>query len=60
MIVEIWDYLRDVLNLVIAGHYIADEAPLSFLVAPTLCEALMVLMHQAGESFGKSLPGSLC
>lgn len=51
-IVEIWDYLRDVLNLILTGHYIADEAPLSFLVAPTLCEALMALMRQAGNPLG--------
>jgi len=48
-IIEIWEYLRDVLNLILTGHYIADEAPLSFLVAPTLCEALIALMHQTGD-----------
>ncbi|KAH9985425.1 hypothetical protein BJV74DRAFT_576100 [Russula compacta] len=50
--VEIWDYLRDVLLLIITGHYIGDEAPLGFLVAPTLCEALLVLLRQTGDRLG--------
>lgn len=50
--VEIWDYLRDVLLLIITGHYIGDEAPLGFLVAPTLCEALLALLRQTGDRLG--------
>ncbi|KAI0304910.1 hypothetical protein BC826DRAFT_23029 [Russula brevipes] len=47
--VEIWDYLRDVLILILTEHYIEDEAPLGFLVAPTLCEALLALLRQMGD-----------
>ncbi len=55
-VVEIWDYLRDVLILILTGHYLGDEAPLSFLVAPTLCEALLVLLHRTGDRLGNPLP----
>lgn len=51
-VVEIWDYLRDVLILVLTGYYLGDEAPLSFLVAPTLCEAMLVLLHRTGDRLG--------
>jgi len=47
--VEIWDYLRDVLLLILTEHYIEDEAPLGFLVAPTLCSALLALLSQMGD-----------
>lgn len=50
--VGIWDYLRDVLLLILTGHYIGDEAPLGFLVAPTVCEGLLGLLHKSGDPFG--------
>lgn len=50
--VGIWDYLRDVLLLILTGHYIGDEAPLGFLVAPTLCEGLLGLLHKSGDPLG--------
>jgi hypothetical protein len=50
--VEIWDYLRDVLLLILAGHYVGDEAPLSLLVAPTICGALLALLYQAEVHLG--------
>ena len=50
--VEIWDYLKDVLLLILAGHYVGDEAPLSLLVAPTLCEALLALLCQTRDRLG--------
>ena len=53
-VVEIWEYLRDVLILILTGHYIGDEAPLGFLVAPTLCEALLALLRQAGDPLGNA------
>jgi hypothetical protein len=49
---EIWDYLRDVLLLIITGHYIGDEAPLGFLVAPTICEGLLALLRKGGDPLG--------
>jgi hypothetical protein len=52
---EIWDYLRDALILILTGHYIGDEALLSFLVSPTLCEALLALVHQVGDPLGISV-----
>lgn len=54
-VVEIWDYLRDVLILILTGHYVGDEAPLGFLVAPTLCEALLALLRQTGHPLGNVL-----
>ena len=57
--VEIWDYLRDVLILILTGHYVGDEAPLGFLVAPTLCEALLALLRQTGHPLGNASFGSL-
>ena len=53
-VVEIWEYLRDVLILILTGHYIGDEAPLGFLLAPTLCEALLALLRQAGDPLGNA------
>jgi hypothetical protein len=47
--VEIWEYLRDVLLLTLAGHYVGDEAPLSLLVAPTICGAMLALLCQTGD-----------
>jgi hypothetical protein len=50
--VGIWDYLRNVLLLILAGHYIGDEAPLGILVAPTVCEGLLALLRKSGDPFG--------
>jgi hypothetical protein len=50
--VEIWDYLRDVLLLILAGHYVGDETPLSLLVASTICGALLALLCQTGDRLG--------
>jgi hypothetical protein len=50
--VEIWDYWKDVLLLILAGYYVGDEAPLSLLVAPTLCEALLALLGQTRGRLG--------
>ncbi|KAI0307781.1 hypothetical protein B0F90DRAFT_1677198 [Multifurca ochricompacta] len=55
--VEIWDYLRDVLLLILTEHYAGDEAPLSLLVAPTLCVALRVLLGRIG---GRLVTWTLC
>ncbi|KAH9968988.1 hypothetical protein BC827DRAFT_302021 [Russula dissimulans] len=54
-VAEIWDYLRDVLFLTFTGYFIGDETPLSILVAPTLCEALLALLRHTGGPFGNSL-----
>jgi hypothetical protein len=50
--VEIWDYLRDVLLLILTGNYIRDEAPLGFLVAPIICEGLLALPRKSGDPLG--------
>ena len=50
--VEIWDYLRDVLLLILAENYTGDESPLGFLVAPTICEGLLALPHKSGDPLG--------
>ena len=54
-VVEIWDYLRDVLLLILTGHYIGDDAPLGFLVAPTVCEGLLALLRKSGDPLGNQL-----
>ena len=51
-VIEIWDYLRNVLLLVLTGHYTGDEAPLGCLMAPTLCEGLLALLRQSGDPLG--------
>jgi hypothetical protein len=53
--IEIWDYLRNVLLLILTGHYAGDEAPLGCLVAPTLCEGLLALLHKSGDPLGNLL-----
>jgi hypothetical protein len=58
--VEIWDYLRNVLLLIIAGHYTGDEAPLGCLVAPTICEGLLVLLCKIGDPLGNQFLNYLC
>jgi hypothetical protein len=50
--IEIWDYLRNVLLLILTGHYTGDEAPLGCLVAPTVCEGLLALLRQSGDPLG--------
>jgi hypothetical protein len=50
--IEIWDYLRNVLLLILSGHYTGDEAPLGCLVAPTVCEGLLALLRQSGDPLG--------
>ncbi|KAF8507125.1 hypothetical protein F5888DRAFT_72856 [Russula emetica] len=47
--IEIWDYLRNVLLLILTGHYTGDEAPLGCLVAPTICEGLLALLRKGGD-----------
>ena len=50
--IEIWDYLGNVLLLILTGYYTGDEAPLGCLVAPTICEGLLALLHKSGNPFG--------
>ena len=50
--IEIWDYLKDVLLLILSENYIGDEAPLGFLVAPTICEGLLALARKSGDPLG--------
>lgn len=50
--IEIWDYLRNVLLLILTGHYTGDEAPLGCLVAPTICEGLLALLRKSGDPLG--------
>ena len=50
--IEIWDYLRNVLLLILTGHYTGDEAPLGYLVAPTVCEGLLALLRKNCDPLG--------
>jgi len=58
-VIEIWDYLRDVLLLILTGHYTGDEAPLGCLVAPTVCGGLLTLLHKSGDPLGSLFLTSL-
>ncbi|KAL6302231.1 hypothetical protein BKA93DRAFT_794093 [Sparassis latifolia] len=44
---EAWDYLRDVLLLVLSHQFLGDEEPLALLVCPMVCQALSSLIHSA-------------
>jgi hypothetical protein len=50
--IEIWDYLRNVLLLILTGHYTGDEAPLGCLVAPTVCVGLLTVLRKSGDPLG--------
>ena len=50
--IEIWDYLRNAMLLILTGHYTGDEAPLGCLVAPTVCEGLLALLRKSGDPLG--------
>jgi hypothetical protein len=47
--------LRNVLLLILTGHYQGDEAPLGCLVAPTVCEGLLALLRKSGDPLGNLL-----
>jgi hypothetical protein len=42
---EAWDYLRDTLLLTLSRSFIADNEPLSLLVCPSICHALLRLLQ---------------
>ena len=44
--------MRNVLLLILTGHYTGDEAPLGCLVAPTVCEGLLALLRKSGDPLG--------
>jgi len=45
---EAFDYLRDVLLLVLTHHYLGTEEALAVLVCPSICQALLCLITCAG------------
>jgi hypothetical protein len=50
---EAWDFLRDVLLLVFARHFVEDDEPLALVICPIICRALIQLIQmdtQAGKS----------
>ncbi|KAI0762859.1 hypothetical protein C8Q74DRAFT_183839 [Fomes fomentarius] len=47
---EAWDYFRDVLLLILDGDFEGSDEPLSLLVAPLICRALVVLFQQGDRS----------
>ncbi|THH20831.1 hypothetical protein EW146_g599 [Bondarzewia mesenterica] len=44
---EAWDFLRDALLLTLTSRFLADDTPLALIVSPTLCYALVRLLHGA-------------
>ncbi len=51
---EAWDYFRDVLLLILDGNFEGSDEPLSLLVAPLICRALVVLFQQGDRSASTS------
>ena len=56
---EIWDYLRDSLLLVLTRHYFCDEEPIALAVAPSVCFAMTCLFHAAGSQASADLSSCL-
>ena len=56
---EIWDYLRDGLLLVLTRHYFCDEEQIALVVAPSVCLAMTCLCRVAGSQASGDLSGCL-
>ena len=41
-----WDYLRDVLLLILRGRFAEEQEPLAILVSPVICDALTNLLRK--------------
>ncbi|TFY52613.1 hypothetical protein EVJ58_g9913 [Rhodofomes roseus] len=48
-----WNYLRDILLLVLTHHYLDVEEPLALLVAPSICMALTCLIASGDDRAGR-------
>jgi hypothetical protein len=46
---EAWNYLRDVLLLVLSHHFLGDDEPLGLLVCPAICRGLLLLLENANS-----------
>lgn len=49
---EAWDYLRDVLRLILRHHYREEDEPLALLVCPIIAQALNRLLQDASPRAG--------
>ncbi|KAI0724422.1 hypothetical protein C8T65DRAFT_563205 [Cerioporus squamosus] len=60
---EAWDYLRDVLLLILTSDHEGPDEPLALLIAPSVCTALIALLVNAsgtGFHYSLSSPWTLC
>ncbi|KAI0936199.1 hypothetical protein AcV5_004396 [Taiwanofungus camphoratus] len=46
---EAWNYLRDVLLLILTRHFLGEEEPLALLVSSTVCQALCSMWKYADK-----------
>jgi len=50
---EAWDYLRDVMLLIISHHFLGDDEPLALIVSPVICGALLLLLQRVDMRVGE-------
>lgn len=56
---EVASAIISTLLLTLTNRILADELPLALLSSPSLCRALIVLIHVAGDDLGKNRPHTL-
>lgn len=49
---EAWNYLRDVILLILSHHFLGDDEPLALMISPVICNTLLLLL-QEGQAAGK-------
>ncbi|KDQ63765.1 hypothetical protein JAAARDRAFT_189303 [Jaapia argillacea MUCL 33604] len=49
---EAWDFLRDVLLLILTNHFLGEEELLALTVSPSICRALSVLLANIDAGTG--------
>ncbi|RPD63076.1 hypothetical protein L227DRAFT_413176 [Lentinus tigrinus ALCF2SS1-6] len=60
---EAWEYLRDVLLLILTSDHEGPDEPLALLIAPSICRALIALLENAqgaGLQYYTSSPWTFC
>lgn len=48
-----WDYLRDVLMMILDHQFLAVDEPLALLVSRVICHALQVILKDGKRKTGK-------
>jgi len=44
---EAWDYLRDVMLLIISHQFLGNDEPLALIISPVVCRTLLLLLQRA-------------